>query len=120
MVFCCLVEIQAQTIKYADDFLINEKRQPTKAMLLGVWHFDYPNADSHKTSGENMVDVLTPKRQKEIVEVVNLLKKFNPTKIYLESGSQDLLDKLFESSKKGEQKGNGNEVVQLKMRLVDL
>ena len=120
LVVCCLFEIQAQTVKYADDFLINDKRQPTKTMLLGVWHFDYPNADSHKTSTENMVDVLTPKRQKEIVEVVNLLKKFNPTKIYLESRNQDSLDKLFESYKKGEQKGNGDEVVQLGMRLADL
>jgi Family of unknown function (DUF5694) len=109
-----------KNLKYADDFLLTENRQPTKAMLLGVWHFDYPNADSHKTSDENMVDVLTPKRQKEIIEVVNLLKRFKPTKIYLESGNQDSLDKLFESYKQGEQKGNGNEVVQLGMRLADL
>ena len=123
LIVCCLFKIQAQTErtkKYADDFLLTENRQPTKAMLLGVWHFDYPNADSHKTSDENMVDVLTPKRQKEIIEVVNLLKKFNPTKIYLEFGNQDSLDKLFESYKKGEQKSNGDEIVQLGMRLADL
>lgn len=123
LIACCLFEIQAQTertIKYADDFLITDTLRPTKAMLLGVWHFDYPNADSHKTSDKNMVDVLTPKRQKEIIEVVNLLKQFNPTKIYLESGNQDSLDELLGSYKKGEQSGNRNEVVQLGMRLADL
>ena len=121
----CLVAISVSTygqkrLKYADDFLFSEKRQPTKVMLLGVWHFDYPNADSHKTSEENMVDVLTPKRQKEIAEVINLLKKFNPTKICLEHISQQNLDKLYESYKKGEQKNNRNEIVQLGLRLADL
>ncbi len=118
LIFSNFVDGQ-ENLKYADDFLLNENRQPTKAMLLGVWHFDYPNADSHKTSDENMVDVLTPERQEEIIEVVDLLKEFNPTKIYLESGNQQNLNELFESYRKGEQQGNRNEIVQLGIRLAD-
>ncbi len=104
-------------LKFADDFLIDSSRKPTPVMLLGVWHFDYPNADSHKISTDNMVDVLSTKRQEEVAKVVALLRKFNPTKICLESGSQKALDDLYESFKLGKEKNNRNEVVQLGMRL---
>jgi hypothetical protein len=55
----------------------NERKTPTNKptiLVLGVYHFN--------SNGE---DVTTPKRQKEIEEVVALLKKFQPTKIAVEA-----------------------------------
>ncbi|MBS1719577.1 MAG: hypothetical protein JST35_03925 [Armatimonadetes bacterium] len=108
---------KAPPVKYADDFLIQAKKPPTKVMLLGVWHFDYPNLDSHKIAKQDMVDVLSEKRQKEIINSVEVLKGFKPTKICLEASSQAELDKLFASYKLGEQNRNRSEVVQIGLRL---
>ncbi len=81
-------------IPIADEILLKDISQ-TEVMLLGTWHFAYYNQDSHKTAQEDMIDFTTPKRQKEIREVVDLLKKFNPTIVCLESQSQAREDSLF-------------------------
>jgi hypothetical protein len=53
-----------------------------KAMVLGVFHFDYPELDGHATT--QRVDVLTDSKQAEIEEVLALLAAYKPTKILLE------------------------------------
>ena len=54
--------------------------KPT-VMILGSSHFSNPGMDSFNTK---MDDVLAPKRQSEIAELVQLLKEFRPTKIAIE------------------------------------
>src|SRR4051812_22548927 len=51
-------------------------------MLLGTYHMDNPGLDMFNVTSDN---VLTPKRQVEIQEVVDRLKMFNPTKIAVEA-----------------------------------
>lgn len=66
------------------DTSIGETQQMTQKptiMILGSKHLANPGMDSINTK---MDDVLAPKRQSEIAELVQLLKAFQPTKIALE------------------------------------
>lgn len=63
----------------------NAKIKPT-LVILGTYHMGTP--------GNNVVnpkvnDVTTPERQKQIIELIEKLKKFRPTKIVLEIDSED-------------------------------
>lgn len=64
------------------------KITPVKVAYLGSYHMSNPGADQFNLESD---DVLLPKRQAEIKEVVNLLKAFNPTKIAVESPLNDSL-----------------------------
>ncbi|MEO0733260.1 MAG: DUF5694 domain-containing protein [Bacteroidota bacterium] len=66
-----------------DDILINGDPLP-KVMLLGSFHFDYPNLDSHKTAAEDQVDVKDAKRAAELRELLDYVARFRPTKIVVE------------------------------------
>jgi len=72
-----VVTVRAQSSKYD----IPKREKTVKVMVLGVFHFNNPNADYAKFAG---IDVLTPQRQKEIESVVDQLARFEPTKIALE------------------------------------
>jgi len=81
-------------IPLADQILLQDYK-PIEVMLFGTWHFSYVNADSHKTKEENKIDLNTPNRQKEILEVVERLNKFNPTIICIEGQDQMHWDSLY-------------------------
>src|ERR1700722_19370339 len=56
-------------------------------LVLGTYHMSNPGRDLHNMQADN---VLSPKRQQEIAQLIELLKKFQPTKIAIEAefGSQ--------------------------------
>ncbi len=60
---------------------MKNKNKPT-IMILGSGHLANPGADAYNF---RMDDVLAPKRQSEIEQLVALLKPFRPTKIALEA-----------------------------------
>jgi uncharacterized protein DUF5694 len=51
-------------------------------LVLGTYHMGNPGRDIHNTQAD---DVLAPKRQQEIAVLVEVLKKFRPTKVAVES-----------------------------------
>ena len=53
-----------------------------EVLVIGTFHMANPGHDMFNMQAD---DVLAPKRQAEIAQVVNVLKKFNPTKIAVES-----------------------------------
>jgi hypothetical protein len=53
--------------------------KPT-VMLLGTFHMR-PSSDMHQLELDNL---LAPKRQEEIREVVDRMKRYNPTKVAVE------------------------------------
>jgi len=57
---------------------------PTRAevLVLGVYHMANPGHDIFNTQSD---DVLAPKRQREIAQLIEALKKFHPTRIAIES-----------------------------------
>lgn len=57
------------------------QQQKTKVLLLGCFHFDNPGLDVARFEDANIVSA---KRQQEVREVVDSLKKFRPDKIFVE------------------------------------
>ena len=52
-------------------------------LIIGTYHMANPGRDVHNMSAD---DVLAPKRQQELSQLIAVLKKFHPTKIAIESG----------------------------------
>jgi hypothetical protein len=81
------VTLFGQKPKYdPDSILVGNRKQP-QVMLVGVFHFNYPNLDAHITKKEDQVNILEQKKQKELMELVNYIAKFKPTKIAVETGT---------------------------------
>jgi len=78
---CVIFSSQAQTNKVVERFEVTPKKK-IKVTILGTTHFSNPGQDVVNMKVE---DVLQPKRQKEMQALVDLLAKFKPTKIMLES-----------------------------------
>src|SRR5689334_10738509 len=103
LLFCILSFFcQAQKVNWtkleslqSDRILLSGERKPTKVLLLGTFHFAYPQADAHKTDAKNFVDVLSSQRQAELQELADVIKRFQPTRIYVESFKQDYHDSLY-------------------------
>jgi hypothetical protein len=56
-------------------------------LVLGTYHMANPGHDVHNMQAD---DVLSPRRQREIAQLIDVLKRFRPTKIAIEAqvGSQ--------------------------------
>lgn len=93
-----------------------QQSQKTKVLLLGTFHFDNPGLDVAKFENAN---VLTDKRQKEILEVVKRLKEFKPETIFIEAspGRQAYYDSILKMYKNDNYKLSANEIDQLGIRL---
>jgi hypothetical protein len=118
------VQVAAQPVNWkkleqqnADRILIDPVHPPTQALLLGSFHFGYPNLDSHKTDSSKMMDVLSPQRQKEIRQLVDVLASFKPTRIYVEGSSQKRMDSLYNAYREGKMALRRNEIDQIGFRL---
>jgi len=86
---------------------------PVEVMVVGVFHMSNPGHDLFNT---HVDDVLAPKRQAEIADVVDHLAGFRPTKVAVEWDA----DKIGEPYRKylaGALGPSRNEVVQLGFRL---
>ncbi|MEM7102851.1 MAG: DUF5694 domain-containing protein [Bacteroidota bacterium] len=91
---------------------------PVKIAYLGSYHMSNPGADQFNLESD---DVLAPKRQVEIQEVVDLLKAFNPTKIALESPFKDSLTLArYKGYVKGEIELRRSEEEQIGFRLAKM
>ncbi|MGG0670736.1 DUF5694 domain-containing protein [Lederbergia citrisecunda] len=86
-----------------------------KIMILGTFHMG-TTADMIEVEKDSM---LSPQRQKEIVEVVNRLKDFKPTKIALEAEKKrnGTLNEEFTRYLKGDYQLQENEIDQIGYRL---
>src|SRR6478672_3548142 len=92
-----------------DKILLAGNRKPTKVLLLGTFHFGYPNLDSHKTDSANYIDVMSAQRQKELQELADVILRFKPTRFYIESWNTAFHDSLYKEYLAGNYKGGRNE-----------
>src|SRR6266576_5647931 len=51
-------------------------------LVLGTYHMANPGHDIHNMQAD---DVLSPKRQQELTQLIEVLKRFHPTKIAIEA-----------------------------------
>lgn len=102
-----------------DVFLQQNKKVP-KVLLVGSWHFNYPGLDANKTREEDKINIYSPKRQKELEELLNYIAEFRPTKIMVESGPiTGYLKYNYKQWKAGKEKLYASERSQVAMRLAD-
>ena len=86
-----------------------------EVLVLGVYHMANPGRDIFNTQAD---DVLTPKRQAEIAEVIAVLKRFNPTKVAVERQAGDTrIAKDYADHLAGTHELTRNEIEQLGFRL---
>ena len=87
----------------------------TEVLVLGVFHMANPGRDMANTNAD---DVLAPRRQAEIAEVIAALKRFNPTKIAVESPFyEDVAARRYADYAAGKQPLSRNETQQIGFRL---
>ena len=84
-------------------------------LVLGAYHMANPGHDLANVQAD---DVLSPKRQQEITQLLEVLKKFHPTKIVTENtfGSQQV-EKEYSGYLAGTYTLSNNEVNQIAYRL---
>ncbi len=99
-----------------DDVLIKGDKLP-KVLLLGSFHFNYPNLDSHKTSAEDQVDIETAEKQAELRELLDYIARFNPNKIVIERRQGSTVNKAYQAYLNGERELGKGEIQQLGFRL---
>ena len=84
-------------------------------MILGTYHMGNPGLDIANVKSD---DVLVPKRQAEIAEVIAILKKFKPTKIAVEAPLNDPgVQQRFQEYRMGKFELRRNEIDQFGFRL---
>jgi hypothetical protein len=95
-----------------------EKRPaPTRAevLVLGVYHLANPGHDIFNMQAD---DVLAPKRQAEIAQLIEVLKQFHPTKIAVERAiGDDRIAKDYSDHLAGTHELTRNEIEQIGFRL---
>lgn len=86
-----------------------------QVMVLGVYHFANPNADMLKS---NFPDHLSPKKQKEIEILLDLLGEFKPTKIVVEAVPEDeTVSRSYSKYLENSYQLTANEIEQIGFRL---
>src|SRR5215510_11390395 len=87
----------------------------TEVLVLGTYHMANPGRDIVNLKVD---DVLAPKRQAEIAQLVEVLKKFNPTKIAVEAElGSDRIPRRYSDYVAGKYDLTANEVEQIGFRL---
>lgn len=86
-----------------------------KIMVLGTFHMRY-TPDLYRVEAE---DLLTPRRQEEIRQVIERIKAFQPTKLAFEvvKGEEESLNRDYQLYQKGELQLQVDEVHQIGFRL---
>ena len=94
--------------------------ESSELMLLGSFHFNNPGLDEYKPEFE--VDILSNERQKELMQIIESIKAYAPTKIAVEwrKAGQKRLDSLYDAYLAGNFELRRNEVYQIGFRLAKL
>jgi hypothetical protein len=86
-----------------------------EVLVLGVYHMGNPGRDVFNMEAD---DVLSPRRQAEIAELIEVLARFRPTKIALEAGfSDDDVIEHYRDYRDGDRELTRNEIQQIGFRL---
>lgn len=84
-------------------------------LVLGTYHMSNPGHDIYNLQAD---DVLSPKRQQEIAQLIDVLKKFHPTKIAIEADvTSQKAGREYSDYLAGKYTLNRNEIDQIGYRL---
>ena len=99
----------------AQETATQKPEPPVRAevLVLGVYHMANPGRDIFNTQAD---DVLAPKRQAEIAQLIEVLKNFHPTKIAVEA-DDDRVPKRYTDYLAGKHELTRDETEQIGFRL---
>jgi hypothetical protein len=100
-----------------DSILIADDPLP-QVLLLGTFHFGYPDLDAHVTAEDDRVDVLSAQRQQELSALLDVVMRFKPNKLCVETQGGWLMHEYHEY-RKGERPLGRNEFYQIGFRMMD-
>jgi hypothetical protein len=84
-------------------------------LVLGTYHMSNPGRDVYNMHAD---DVQSPKRQQEIAQLIEVLKKFHPTKIAIEADAgSERVEQEYSDYVAGKYTLTGNETNQIAYRL---
>lgn len=91
--------------------------ETSELFMLGTFHFKDAGLDGYKPKHD--VDILSEKRQQELQEVLDQIRKFRPTKIAVEwkKSRQARLDSLYKEYLAGDYELKSNEIYQIGFRM---
>lgn len=111
--------VAQEPVRLDPDAILVGDRPQAHVLLVGTFHFGYPGLDAHKTAELDRVDVLSPQRQKEIGELAEVIMRFRPNKIAMESQGEWLMAEY--RTHKAERTPLGrNEYYQIGFRIMDM
>lgn len=107
-------QTKSENIKSASSFFPKEK---TKILIVGTFHFDYPNLDANKIKDKDKIDVLKEPKKSELTELIEYIKQFKPTKIAIEAFDDWDATKKLKEYKKGKHHNKRDERYQIGFRI---
>ena len=117
MLFIGPLSAQQGSMPDPDAILIGNDPQP-QVLLLGTFHFGYPDLDAHVTAEDDRVDVLSPQRQRELNELLDVVLRFEPNKLCVETQGGWLMHE-YREYQAGKRTLGRNEFYQIGFRLMD-
>lgn len=99
-----------------DELLVQGDKLP-KILLVGTFHFDYPNLDSHVTDAADQIDVASAEKQAEVQELLDYIARFKPTKIVVERRPGSSVNDAYREYLAGNRELKKGEIEQLGFRL---
>lgn len=112
--FCGVAAGQAHVSTSAVAQQSAPKTARAEVLVLGSYHMANPGRDIFNTQAD---DVLAPKRQAEIAQLLEVLKKFQPTKIAIESDPNGPRPRQYNEYLAGTYTLTRNEIDQIGFRL---
>ena len=108
---------QTQIEEIKSDF---DRVSKSELMILGTFHFNNRGLDGYVP--KNSIDIMSNEKQKELKAVIDIVKKYAPTKIAIEvkKSNQKWVDSIYNSYLKGNYKLQKNEIYQIGFRLAKL
>lgn len=112
----CFLFLSTSCVMAQTGIVDSDARTKPALVILGAYHMANPGLDRAKSEVD---DVLQPKRQKEIVELVELLNRFKPTKIAIECSpkNEPKIENAYQKYLKGESELERGEEQQIGFRL---
>ncbi len=119
LLLACTLHACAQRtpIPGPDKILVGDDPQP-HVLLLGTFHFGYPDLDKHVTAKDDRVDVLEPRRQQELEALLDVVMRFKPNKLCVETEGGWVM-KEYARYRSGEKAMGRNEIFQIGFRVMD-
>lgn len=95
--------------------VLSQTKPRAEVLVLGTYHMNNPGRDIFNTKAD---DVLAPKRQAEMAQLIEVLKRFRPTKIAVErTAGDERIRKDYAAYLAGTHELTRNEIEQIGFRL---